>query len=810
MGNYFDTIQYLTIIIGSRLVVFQLQPSIAAIVLVYKIIVMSKLLLVPTILRITLIIGLIGIAVIANTQSVAINNNGASANSSAMLDVSSTTKGILIPRMRTIERTAIAGPAEGLLVYDNDTRSFWYYSNNSWNEMPKSMGGGGTPTGPASGDLSGSYPSPNVVKIQNLDVAFGVPFDKQIMKWDMLNNRWKGENDSLFLPYNSTFGSPTKLFGITNTNTSNGATAIYGKSGNAGSGINPGALTIGVWGDNSSGPGVMGTSNNHVGTYGYSVNNHGTYGFTSGVGFAGVYGGRVNNGPAVMGEVYSAGFGIYGKSNGTSGKAALFETIHPSNTDTAAKFSNKGLGVNSYFINDNTSNTGALINGEHFGQGGGIYMKLWNAQNNYPGFYMYQYGNGDGLYVGSNKSKVARFYANGGNADTALTVAHDGTGTGLQINLTSGLNTKNAVDVVTEGTGNAAKFVIDNASNSSAAVSINTNGTGRGLQSTISNLSNLAAAIHGSGTNKGVEGFAQNIGVLGQSTSMTGGIGVFGQSSLNSLDGIGMKGISYSTNNTSGAVTGINNATGIGVYGESTGGGTGIYGRASTTFSSAIIGENSADNAYGVTGYGNGTDGIGIVGIAGQNNAQSVAGFFTNLYANNSRSVVEILNTGTGNNLFVNNSNAASSSPLVRIKNGTNGKSISLQDDFSVEKFSVTKAGNVVSAGTVTVKNSKGIVRNSTSTQLRVETMLASLAAGGESLNNGWYTYISVTFSTAFSSPPVVYVGNITTPNYLATFLTTSIMEVTTTGCKLILRNTSGGDLNNIIGTWQVVAMGAE
>ncbi len=55
--------------------------------------------------------------------------------SSAQLDVSSTTKGLLIPRLTTLQRTAIANPANGLQVYDITTNSFWYYKNTSWVEI---------------------------------------------------------------------------------------------------------------------------------------------------------------------------------------------------------------------------------------------------------------------------------------------------------------------------------------------------------------------------------------------------------------------------------------------------------------------------------------------------------------------------------------------------------------------------------------------------------------------------------------------------------------------------------------------------
>lgn len=47
---------------------------------------------------------------------------------SSILDVTSTTKGFLAPRMTTLQRNAITSPADGLMVYDTDIRSFYYYS----------------------------------------------------------------------------------------------------------------------------------------------------------------------------------------------------------------------------------------------------------------------------------------------------------------------------------------------------------------------------------------------------------------------------------------------------------------------------------------------------------------------------------------------------------------------------------------------------------------------------------------------------------------------------------------------------------
>lgn len=58
-----------------------------------------------------------------------------SPDASSMLELKSNSKGILVPRMSTVERTAIATPAVGLLVYDNTTQTFWYYKSTGWLEL---------------------------------------------------------------------------------------------------------------------------------------------------------------------------------------------------------------------------------------------------------------------------------------------------------------------------------------------------------------------------------------------------------------------------------------------------------------------------------------------------------------------------------------------------------------------------------------------------------------------------------------------------------------------------------------------------
>jgi hypothetical protein len=61
-------------------------------------------------------------------QSLSLNTDGSAADNSAMLDIKSTTKGLLLPRMTAAQRLAIASPATGLLVWQTDGTPGFYYN----------------------------------------------------------------------------------------------------------------------------------------------------------------------------------------------------------------------------------------------------------------------------------------------------------------------------------------------------------------------------------------------------------------------------------------------------------------------------------------------------------------------------------------------------------------------------------------------------------------------------------------------------------------------------------------------------------
>ncbi len=81
---------------------------------------------------------------VAQNHGVAINTDGSQADASALLDVKSTSGGVLVPRMTMAERDLIGTPATGLLIYQSDnTPGFYYWDGAAW----MAIGGASGPDG---------------------------------------------------------------------------------------------------------------------------------------------------------------------------------------------------------------------------------------------------------------------------------------------------------------------------------------------------------------------------------------------------------------------------------------------------------------------------------------------------------------------------------------------------------------------------------------------------------------------------------------------------------------------------------------
>ena len=69
------------------------------------------------------------------TGGLQIATSAVSVNASAKLQVDSTTRGFLPPRMTTTQKNAIATPSAGLVVYDNTTNKLCCYNGSTWNDL---------------------------------------------------------------------------------------------------------------------------------------------------------------------------------------------------------------------------------------------------------------------------------------------------------------------------------------------------------------------------------------------------------------------------------------------------------------------------------------------------------------------------------------------------------------------------------------------------------------------------------------------------------------------------------------------------
>lgn len=73
----------------------------------------------------------------APAQNVGINDDNSAPDPNAMLDVKSSSKGVLFPRLNTAQRNTLgaANPAEGMLVFDTDVEAFFYFTNSAWVQL---------------------------------------------------------------------------------------------------------------------------------------------------------------------------------------------------------------------------------------------------------------------------------------------------------------------------------------------------------------------------------------------------------------------------------------------------------------------------------------------------------------------------------------------------------------------------------------------------------------------------------------------------------------------------------------------------
>ena len=137
----------------------------------------------------------------ASAVSAALSNIGlgGTASADAVVNIISTTKGVLIPRMTTTQRNAIGSPSTSLLIYNTTTTQYELYTGSTWQSLSSYISGTLTVTGAATlqstlavngnttlGDASGDTLTitGNVVSTPN-----GLNIDSNTLVVDATNNR---------------------------------------------------------------------------------------------------------------------------------------------------------------------------------------------------------------------------------------------------------------------------------------------------------------------------------------------------------------------------------------------------------------------------------------------------------------------------------------------------------------------------------------------------------------------------------------------------------------------------------------------
>ena len=365
------------------------------------------------------------------SQSKAQNNVGigtTTPDSSAILDITSTNKGLLIPRVTLNDHTTpdpVANPATGLLIYNangTEPHGFWYWDGTEWVQVGSgSNSGGGTLDdaynfgGPGAGRVitadhgaveinmttsasnmeavlvtaaNGTTSNPSTgIHVINSGIGGSIyaentnssnPYNAIEASTNSTNSYtsaiagyYDGTNQGVGVygsVYDQNSSGPAGVFGINNR--TNGGAGVWGQGFNGMVGETNYSSGVGVWGENyhsqGSGEGSGVTGDGSIGVWGQTSDGPaGVKGVNARTdGGHGVWGVGVNG---VVGESsYTDGYGVWGSNSASSDPGIGVAGVGV--TGVAGQSTNLSLSYGVYSFDD-----------------GGIYQNLDVGQNFYAG-----------------------------------------------------------------------------------------------------------------------------------------------------------------------------------------------------------------------------------------------------------------------------------------------------------------------------------------------------------------------------------------------------------------------------------------
>lgn len=258
-------------------------------------------------------------------------------NAASIMELSSTTKGVLIPRLTTVQRNAIAGlglPHEGLLIYNSTTDQFNYWDGTVWVAMTSTVSNNWTILG-----NSGMVDGTNFIGTTD-----DRPFNIRVF------NQKAGRINSLGTTF---FGYQAGNVNTENINTGIGYRALYSNTTGANNtGVGYQSLYSNIDGNNNSGFGYYslrsnqdGTSNTGIGFTSLRSNSSGDN--NTGVGFQSLFSNSTGSNNTALGYLAMT-TNVDGPFNTAVGTSALY-------ANTQGSY-NVGIGSSALYAN----NTGAF------------------------------------------------------------------------------------------------------------------------------------------------------------------------------------------------------------------------------------------------------------------------------------------------------------------------------------------------------------------------------------------------------------------------------------------------------------------
>jgi len=505
-------------------------------------------------------------------------------DASSILEMQSTNKGVLVPRLTTAQRLAIATPANGLLVYDTNFDCFYYYitATTTWVSLCSSGSGTTGPTGP-----TGPAGTAGINGATGTNGATGATGDTGATGPTGVGTAGATGATGPTGPVGPTgFGTGTPgatgdtgatgPTGIAGTTGSTGATGVAGTTGATGAIGTTGATGVaGATGNTGAAgatgaTGVAGTTGptGAVGTTG-STGATGTAGATGATGVAGATGATGATGPTwtLSSITYNANGTV--TVNGTAGSGGPISSANGAwlttgNTGTVA--GTNYIGTNdavdwvmktggaaatneraritsngNYVVNRTASvnPTTDVFSSYGFGTAGAInttatmaYPICGYSAGTAAGIYGENIGTGQGVYGTSVTTGIGVY---GDNNATGIGTAGVSTSTGTGVvgsndaggtavyGFVPGTGTVNsgAVDGVNNGLGDGGFFQIANVANTRNALWGITNGTGRSLEIQLNNAASTNVAQLATHSGNGrVGSFQASLATAGYNTQV--------------------------------------------------------------------------------------------------------------------------------------------------------------------------------------------------------------------------------------------------------------------------------------------------